>query len=322
MKPAFRITAAGRDVTATLQDRLLSLRVVDEDGLKADRLTLRLDDRGARLEFPETDVTLDLWLGADAKALGYVGQYKVDAVSGTVGPATMTINATAAGMTGSIRAPRSRAWEDVTLARIAQKIAANAGLIATVGPSLAAVHFPFLAQTAESDLHFLTRIARPLDATAKPAGGRLVVAKRGDGVNAAGDPIDPVAMSPAAWSSAEWELLEREVYKSVEAEWGDVDGGATRSITLGSGEPARKLRHVYASEAEARRAAKAELELAGRAVFKLTAQAAGYWPSLFAGGQLDLSGLRPELNGNWQIMRVEHALEAGLTTSIEARKGK
>ncbi len=224
--------------------------MVDEDGLKADRLTLRLDDRGGRLEFPETDVTL----GADASSLGYVGQYKVDAVSGEVAPATMTIGATAAGMTGSIRAPRSRSWEDMTLAQIAQKIAAGAGLIATVGQSLATVHFPFLAQTGESDLHFLTRIAHPLDATAKPAGGRLVVAKRGEG--------------------------------------------------------------------EASRAAEAELELAGRAVFKLTAQASGYWPSLFAGGVLDLPGLRPELNGKWQIMRVEHALEAGLTTSIEARKGK
>ncbi len=31
------------------------------------------------------------------------------------------------------------------------------------------------AQNAESDLHFPTRIAHPLDAVAKPAAGRLVV---------------------------------------------------------------------------------------------------------------------------------------------------
>ncbi|MCA0207212.1 MAG: hypothetical protein LCH92_22945 [Proteobacteria bacterium] len=38
MKPRFRLTANGADVTARFGDRLLSLTVTDQDGDKADRL--------------------------------------------------------------------------------------------------------------------------------------------------------------------------------------------------------------------------------------------------------------------------------------------
>ncbi|MEH6737926.1 MAG: hypothetical protein V7695_05200 [Sulfitobacter sp.] len=47
--------------------------------------------------------------------------------------------------------------------------------------SLKSVHYTFLAQTTESDLNFLTRITRDLDATYKPAGGAPVFVKTGEG---------------------------------------------------------------------------------------------------------------------------------------------
>lgn len=48
MRPAFTIRANGRDITAAIRDRLLSISVKDEAGLKSDSVTLRLDDRPLR----------------------------------------------------------------------------------------------------------------------------------------------------------------------------------------------------------------------------------------------------------------------------------
>jgi phage protein D len=45
MTPDFRIHADSQDITERIQDRLLSLRVTDEAGIKSDTVELNLDDR-------------------------------------------------------------------------------------------------------------------------------------------------------------------------------------------------------------------------------------------------------------------------------------
>lgn len=113
------------------------------------------------------------------------------------------------------------------------------------------------------------------------------------------------------------------VYVAVfNPQWSDIGAGATRKIVVGEGEPKRRLRHVYPSEAEARRAARGELDLAARSALELSGDVAGFEPGLFAGGTLRIADLRPELAGDWQITRVAHRLGAGLATSFDARKAE
>ncbi|MFO1174464.1 MAG: contractile injection system protein, VgrG/Pvc8 family [Paracoccaceae bacterium] len=320
MTPAFRIEASGDDVTATFRDRLLSLRVTDEDGEKADRLEIELDDRDGRIAWPDMETKLDLWLGFTGLPLALMGRFAVDGMAGE-GPAQrFRITATAADMKGSIRAPKTRAWEAKTLSDIVARIAADAGLKPVVGQSVAAAHWAYLAQTAESDLHFLTRIAATLDATAKPAGGRLIVQKRGEGKTAAGDKITPAEIGPARLGAWSWSVDGRADFKSVEAEWSDMATGQRRKVMRGAGKPVQRLRHIYPTQEEATRACEGELARAGRAGLTISADLAGFEPGLFAGGTARLAGLRAELNGDWHVTRVVHDLSAGLTTSFEGRK--
>lgn len=322
MTPDFRIVVGGEDATAAIRDRLLALEATDEDGLDADRLEIELDDRDGRIAWPEVDATLELSLGTRETGLTVIGRYAVDGVSGEGPRQTMRVSAKAVDMKSVARAPRTRAWEDVTLGDIVRKVAAEAGLDAVVGDSVAALHWGYVAQTAESNLHFLTRLLRPLDIVAKPAGGALVVQRRGEDTTAAGDAIEPFALGRARLSGWRWNLGERERYVCVEAEWSDIGAGETRKVVVGSGEPKRRLRHVHASEDEARRAARGELDLAARGVLELSGDLAGFEPALFAGGKLRISDLRPELSGDWQITAVAHRLRGGLTTSFDARKAQ
>ncbi|MCB5198610.1 phage tail protein [Loktanella sp. TSTF-M6] len=321
MTPAFRIIATNTDVTATIADRLISLSVTDEDGLSADTLRLKVDDRDGRIAAPETGVVLDVALGHAGQPLVPVGRFAVDRVRGTGMPQTLTIDATAADMTGPLRAPRSRGWTDQTLGQIVETIAGRVGLEPVVAAALAGIRYPFLAQTAESDLNFLTRIARTLDATAKPAAGRLVVIPRGTGRDATGVAIPPVAIDRTDLSDWSWDRGARKAYARVTAEWCDIAGGRTVKVTVGSGEPVHRLRHVYATAADAQRACAAELAMSDRARLTLDGTLHRFNGDLFAGGTIRMTGLRAELNGGWLIRKVTHELTGALTTSFSADRG-
>lgn len=181
MTPAFRIVVDGEDRSAVIGDRLISLLVTDEDGRKADRVEIELDNRDGRITFPEIEARLEVSLGFAGRQLAPMGVYAVDGVSGRGPVRTLSITATAADLKGDIRAPRTRSWIDRSLPQIVSAIAGEAGLKPLVGASLRGISWRFLAQPAESNLHFLTRIAAELDATCKPAGGALIVQRRGEG---------------------------------------------------------------------------------------------------------------------------------------------
>jgi len=322
MTPTFKLTADGEDVSATIADRLLSLEIVDEDGTKSDRLELQIDDRDSLVAFPDMDAKIEVWLGFKETELSFMGYYSVDQVGGE-GPAQrLEIGCKPADMKSEIRAPRTRAWENVSLSQIVAKIAAEADLKPIVSASIASVHWGYIAQTAESNLHFLTRLALPLDATAKPAGDALIVQKRGEGKTAAGDALTPPILARSELSSWRWQLDGREIYRKIEAEWSETGKGKRHLISRGDGKPVKRLRHCHASQAEAERAADGALSKAARGGMKISVGIAGFRPSMLAGARVTLSGLRPELNGDWHLTRVRHRFGGALITSFEATKGE
>ncbi len=323
MTPDFQIIVAGDDATGGIADRLLSLSITDEDGDKADRLELEVDDRDGAVAYPDMEATLEVSLGFKGQALAFMGRFTVDGVSGQ-GPAqSLKITATAADLKGDIRSPQTRAFEGKTLSDIVATIAGEAGLKPVVGESVASTFWAYLAQTAESNLHFLTRIAGTLDATAKPTGGALIVQRRGDGKTAAGDVLTAPVLTPSSLSSWTWKQEGRETFKAVEGEWQATGVGSLNKVKLGEGTPLRKLRHVYGTEDECKRAVDAALKGAARAAMSISADLAGFDAGLLAGATVTLSGMtRAELDGDWQLGTVTHRLSGdGLTTSFKAKKG-
>lgn len=315
MTPAFTITADGEDMTALIADRLLSLSINDGDGMDADTLDLQLDNRGRRIVEPATGARLAVALGYRGQALVQMGTWTVNGVGGSGPIETMTIRAEAEDLSGPIRSPRTRAWEETTLSAVVTSIARRAGLTPFVSPRLAGIAIDYEAQTAESDLHFVTRLAKRFDAIAKPASGRLVVARRGEGL---GDPIEVSRADAADWR---WSLGERGKYASVEARYGRPDVGSEATFVAGSGEPKRELRRVYPNAAEAREAATAELEAAARGERTFGIGLHKFRGDLFGGARLSLIGFGPSIDGAAEAQRVRHQLDAsGLVTSFDGAR--
>lgn len=329
MHVVYKIVVDGQDVTSTFADRLVSITVIDEAGQKSDTVEIRVDDRDDLVTLPETGAKLKIALGVGE--LVEIGTYTVDDISGQIAPATMTISAKAADMLGGIRARKTRGWRDVTVADIVGKIAGEHGLEPRVSDSLKAHFYAYQAQTSESDLNFLTRLAKGLDAVAKPAGDCLVFTKRGIGKAADGTALPIFVIDRTQMKGGSWKVTGRGKYGRVSAEWGERGTATTHKVTAGgalsSGEvvghrqlPELALRHRYLSETEAQRAANAALERSRRASGKISIELGGFWGDLMAEAKVDLRGIKPELTGEWLITRVQHRLSDTLTTSFEAER--
>lgn len=323
MTPLVQIIADGENVTARVTERLVALHLSDEAGYEADTLQLTLDDRDGLLIVPphQSVVTVSLGMaGLRPVPLTPMGSFRVDETELSGPNREMRIDATAADMSGDIRSPRTRAWEDITLSDLVATIAEEAGLTPVVAPDLASIVIAYLAQSAESNLHLLTRWAKRNGAVLKPADGRLVLARRGGAQTAGGQAMSPIALATTDMTSWSWRSADRGTYKSGEASWSDLGSGAQNKVVVGEGTPRRVLRHVYASEDEARRAAQSALEDAERGAETGSLSMAGFWPTVFAGARLSLSDIRPELGGDWVATRVAHSLTDALITEIEIER--
>lgn len=319
MRIAFQIIADGSDVTAAIADRFLGMTLTDEAGQTADTAEIEIDDRDYRVALPEVGAKLTISVGFKG-ALVEIGDYVVDDISGQVGPDTMTIAAKSADMRAAIKSPRTRDWQNVTVGDLVEKIAGEHGLRPQISDSLKSVKLDYLAQTTESDLNLLTRVAKDLGATVKPAGGAIVFIKTGEGKAADGTELPVFTVHRTQMSSASWQLTGRGVYGRVVAEWSERGTATVHKVTAGKDAPEQVLRTRYASAAEAQRAADAALERSKRGGGTITVELGGFWGDLLAEAKVDLRGIKPELTGEWLITRVTHRLTSTLTTSFEAER--
>ncbi|NRB17766.1 MAG: hypothetical protein HRU33_09430 [Rhodobacteraceae bacterium] len=203
---------------------------------------------------------------------------------------------------------------------IVTKIAGKNGLKTAVSESLKSHFYGYLAQTAESDLNFLTRLARDLDATAKPAGGALVFVKRGEGKAADGSELPVPVIDISQISRGNWKVTGRGKYGRTVAEWSELGAAKVNQVSAGDKDPLLQLRHRHASQAEAQRAADSALQRSKRASGKISIQLAGFNGDLLAEGFVDLKGIHPALSGQWLVSQVTHRLGGTLITSFDAER--
>jgi hypothetical protein len=321
MRPAFRLEADGADRTAELSDRLMSIRVTDAAGVESDEVELQFDNRGRAIEAPRKGAVLALWIGWEGREPVYQGRFTVSGRSSS-GPArVLTIKAKAADMRASLKAAKSRSWRGTTVGALVGVIAGEHGLKAAVAADLAAQAVPHRDQANESDLHFVTRLAKEMGAVAAPKDGKLVFAPRGRGQSASGRSLAAVTFTPADlldWSADDDDRADT---GSVKARWRDLKAAKTKTAKAGSDAgPAKTLRRTHRSEAEAKAAAKAAHGDAKRASKRLTLKMVGR-PELTAETPIVTTGLDDIADGRWPASKVEHSIDwssGGFTTTVSA----
>ena len=324
IRPTYAVNANGSDITGMIGPRLISLVVTDEAGYQSDEATIVLADPAREIELPEKGAELEIWIGYDDSNT-LMGLYVVDEIEIATPPRQLTIKAKASPQaTGTpsgfvpLQTQFTRSWDaGTTLGDMTRRIAADHGLRAVVDGELDGIVLPHVDQVDESNINLLTRLSRNYDATAKPAGGNLVLARRGQAQTATGEDIPPVLLREADVTRATAKISGRFTHGSVVGTWRDVDAAIDREVTVGSGEPVRRLRHNYTTEDEARAAATAEISRGQRGERKLSIAMPGR-PELMAEGLVVMLDFGDGIDGVWAVERVTHTLnKSGYRCAVE-----
>ena len=326
VRPEFRLLANQADITATIQDRLVSLRFTDAAGLESDVLEIVLADHDPLqpIQMPPTGAELELFLGYDGLAQR-MGLFVCDEIEMAGWPGEMTIRARAApfdvskGGLANLQTQKTRSWSKGTLlGDVVRKIAKEHGMAPAVMDTLAKIALPHIDQADESDLHFLGRVAKKYDAVVKPAGGKLVLAKKGETKSVSGEQLPAVALVPTDVSRFRVVMSKRETAGMVVAYWHAVKQAKRNEVKVGQGEPVSRLKMYYPTKEMALAAARSELQRRERGKVTVSLTMPGR-TDLVAEAPLTLAGFRDGVNGEWVITRVEHSLDSGgYSCTVEA----
>lgn len=319
-KPAFKVTLDGKDLTDRIAQRLVSLSLSEKRGGEADQLDLVIHDHDGRMAIPKRGALLSVQLGWEATGLVDKGQFRVDEVEHSGSPDQITVRARSADFTSGMEVRRHRSWRDVTLRAVLQDVAAGAGLELRVSAELASKHLDVLQQSRESDLSLLKRLGKRYDAVASVKAGRLVFTPKGGGATASGQAIPAVSITRADGDQHQYSVTERDAAEGVTASWHDLKTGERKEVSVGDGETKKHLRRTYASEAEAKAAAEAELSRMAREKVTMGYTLALGRPELFPETPVSFSGLKAEIDAvSWIVSEADHAIAdgQGFTTRLQ-----
>lgn len=322
LRPDWRVLVGGRDLTPDLRPHLSELRVETATGQTGDRLEIALVDEAGVLAIPSSGRALGVEMGYEG-ALVRMGDYVHVETELQLLPRRWTVRGSGADFhSSSIKARRTRSWDDTTLGGVVSAVAAEHGLRAAVQGQLADEAVAHIDQTAESDLHLLRRRARHYDAAAKVADGSIVFARGGRRGRLRRrrlrDPGASARPSGRSGLGTRLALGQVEVRRGAGELLGRVAGearareGRRRGAGVRPRGPAAGPRPAEADAAArlralTRRTATLELALPGD-------------PAVVAGGLVEMRGWGAPVDGDWVTSRASHRIggPTGYVTELSA----
>lgn len=326
MKPDFKVIADNQDITDLLRDRLLSLRTTDKPGLESDDCEIVIDDRDGAVAFPKKGATLEISLGYEGEPLVFIGRYKVDEIEISGPPQSMMIRAKPADMVASLKEQKRRSWENTTLDAIVGDIARDNALQPFCPLNLAIARAD---QINESDVHFITRMARQYGATATVKDGKLIVITRGDGMSGSGIELPTIALHRDDIASYSLSFPDRALYSEVRASFQNRATGQLQTIVLtnetapGTAHaPKHTDRHIHPTAAEAQAAAQSRKAALNRATMSGRIELMKGRADVGAEKWLELTGIKSEADGIYLIESVEQSFsKSAWITTIRINAG-
>lgn len=323
-KARYQVWADGADFTAAVKRGLISLTVTDAAGSESDTVSIEVADPDGNIEPPRKGALIKVAMGWEGGPLVNMGTFTADTPKLSGWPGKVSISGRAVDQRETLKQHRTQGWEERTIGDIAAEIAGRNGLTAAVSGDLASKLVPYIAQSEESDQHFMRRLAERHGGISTVKEGRLVVVIRGSGKSAGGASVPPVIITGTSrvidYSCT---LPDRPAFKNVIATWADRENARRPEVRVASGDTGGDfvIREPFASEAEAKEAAQAKSDELERSTGSLSMTLIGD-PTVRAEAPLIVSGVRSGVDGAWSIQRVINAIIAsGFTTKTEADKG-
>lgn len=331
LEPSVVLVIAGKDVTKFVQENLLSLTYTDYLEGESDSLEVVLEDADGKWLgpwYPTHGDELSASIGYDRgyKAGQWLpcGDFQIDEVEPDGPPASVAIKGLAAGTEHKLRTASAVAYDETTLADVADQVAKRNGL--ELQGDVEEIALTRVTQAHERDLPFLRRLADEYGYAFTVRGGKLCMYKRAELKK-----TDAVrTLRPEDVSRWRFQDKITHVVESASVSYHDP---VTKETFTGeaqdSGDEIRTRRHskdarkinIRAENAEqAQLKADAALERANEDQTTCTLDMMGE-TDLVAGVNVQLEGWGA-MDGKYQIKQSRHTVQRGqgYTTSIECRR--
>ena len=315
----YRITLDGRDLSRLIAPNLISLSLSESRADEADMLALVLDDARGTFAIPKRGASIKLAIGWVGEPLVDKGAFTVDEVEHGGAPDVITIRARSASMTKGMHERREKSWHRQTIGAIVRTIATRHGATAAVDATLAATRIDHVDQTQESDMSFLTRLARRYDAVMTVKDKRLLFMPIGSGKTVSGKPLDVLAITRASGDQHRYHIAQRDDYTSVRAHYHSNGAAAVGGRRRRKRQERQGAARDYATEAEARAAAQADYARTQRGQSTLSYTLALGRPELFPEMPVTVTGFKPEIDETpWLVKKATHTIgDGGFTTALD-----
>lgn len=321
-RPAFYVELAGRNVSAELSPFITKVTYTDHEDGEADSLDIALEDVAGRFRgdwYPTHGDRLKAKVGFVDGSMLDCGEFEIDEITLAGPPDTVTIRALSAGVTKPVRTNQGRAYENTTLAAIAQQCAHRLKL--QVVGKVAPIAIRRVTQIHENDLTFLHRLAGEYGYAFTVKGTKMVFTKLAD-LHAA-KAVATLARSDLVHYSLRDKI--KDVTKDATVSYHDaktkkVKKAKVRDTRLSTSADELKVNVRAENEEQARVKAEAALLKQNQEATVLTAELEGR--SVFvAGVNFTLSDMG-RLNGDYHITSARHTIDrnGGYALSLEAKR--
>lgn len=318
-QPICRVVVDGRDITASVIARLISINLTDNRGMEADQLDIQLSDHDGQLAIPPKGAVINLWLGWTHTGLVNKGTYTVDELEHSGAPDVLSIRARSADLREGLAKKQERSWHQQTIGTVLASIASEHGLKPLVQVALAAIGLPHLDQAGESDLNLISRLASEHDAIASVKAGHLLFLPTGAATTASGLPLPHVNLTRADGDQHRYLDANRDTYTGAKAYYYETNSATRKEAIAGGGDNLKELRHTYTDQASALEAARAEWKRLQRGTATLSYTLAKGRPELIPELTYSLSGIKADISAIiWLGGNVQHSFTPeAYTTSLE-----
>lgn len=335
--PVFVLSYEQKDITNDITPYVRSVTYTDYLSGQSDELQVELEDADGRWVgpwYPGKGDTLSLKIGYDGEPLLPCGAFEIDEIEFDQPPAVVTIRALSTGLKVAVRTRKPVAYENTTLAAIAQRIAKRHRL--TLTGKIRDIRIDRVTQYQERDVEFLTRLAREYGYAFKIVGSKLVFTELAD----RRDSATVAALSATDLTSIHLRDKIKDVYQEAKGKYHDpktkklvVYGVKADQVTeVGQTTTSAKKRSGQSTSGDvlrlSSRGSKAAVEAKTRAALEAanlqqtTGSVSGPGnPRLVAGNTFELTDCG-KLSGKYLIESARHRRDrgGGYTVELEVKR--
>ncbi|WP_324171972.1 hypothetical protein [Sulfurimonas sp.] len=305
LTPLFRLVANDKDVTSHIASNLKSISFSDEDGLKSDKIDISVYGDFKRPQYKD-ELKLYLYYQEQSKEF-YCGLFIVQNTTWNIDN-SITISATATNFSNSLKELRNRSFKEISMKNIVSQIASEQNL--KVKCDYDDIFYPYKAQSNESDIAFLGRMAKELNAVYSIKNETIIFLRQDEKST-----LKTVTIDAKNCDSLTIKNSNKTYYKSATCKYQDTKENKIQTIRVGDEKPSYQIQETFTNKSNLEVQAKAKLTQLNKGVKSGSFKIAGF--GIYARSNLRFLNIKQEDDVTYHIDTILHTLnDSGWNMSV------